>query len=72
MVTNHDNMLLTFDTCNMKYLEGMLLFPQFELLHSTVNRGDRSLIRSDEMNLNIGMALKWIPSKNRKHRIMSC
>lgn len=34
MVANHDNMLLTFDTCNMKYFEGMLLFPQFELLHS--------------------------------------
>ena len=34
MVANHDNMLLTFDTCNMEYFEGKLLFPQFELLHS--------------------------------------
>ena len=34
MVANHDNMLLTFDTCNMEYFLGKLLFPQFELLHS--------------------------------------
>ena len=34
MVANHDNMLLTFDTCNMEYFEGKLLFPQFSLLHS--------------------------------------
>lgn len=34
MVANHDNMLLTFDTCNMEYFAGKLLFPQFELLHS--------------------------------------
>lgn len=34
MVANHDNMLLTFDTCNMEYFEGKLLFPQFDLLHS--------------------------------------
>lgn len=34
MVANYDNMLLTFDTCNMEYFEGKLLFPQFELLHS--------------------------------------
>ena len=34
MVANHDNMLLTFDTCNMEYFDGKLLFPQFELLHS--------------------------------------
>ena len=34
MVANHDNMLLTFDTCNMEYFEGKLLFPQFGLLHS--------------------------------------
>ena len=34
MVANPNNMLLTFDTCNMKYFEGKLLFPQFDLLHS--------------------------------------
>ena len=34
MVANHDNMLLTFDTCNMEYFDGKLLFPQFDLLHS--------------------------------------
>ena len=34
MVASHDNMLLTFDECNMKYFEGKLLFPQFDLLHS--------------------------------------
>ena len=34
MVANQDNMLLTFDECNMEYLEGKLLFPQFGLLHS--------------------------------------
>lgn len=34
MVANQDNMLLTFDECNMKYFEGKLLFPQFGLLHS--------------------------------------
>lgn len=34
MIANHDNMLLTFDTCNMEYFEGKLLFPQFGLLHS--------------------------------------
>ena len=27
------------------------------------NNGDRYLIRLGEMNLNIGMALKWIPFK---------
>ena len=25
---------MTFDTCNMEYFEGKLLFPKFELLHS--------------------------------------
>ena len=34
MIANQDNMLLTFDECNMKYFEGKLLFPQFGLLHS--------------------------------------
>ena len=34
MVANQTNMLLTFDTCNMEYFEGKLLFPQFGLLHS--------------------------------------
>jgi len=34
MVANPNNMLLTFDTCNVKYFEGKLLFPQFDLLHS--------------------------------------
>jgi len=34
MVANYNNMLLAFDTCNMEYFEGKLLFPQFELLHS--------------------------------------
>ena len=34
MVANQHNMLLTFDECNMKYFEGKLLFPQFDLLHS--------------------------------------
>lgn len=34
MVANQNNMLLTFDTCNMEYFEGKLLFPQFGLLHS--------------------------------------
>lgn len=34
MIANHDNMLVTFDECNMKYFEGKLLFPQFDLLHS--------------------------------------
>ena len=34
MIANHDNMLLTFDECNMNYFEGKLLFPQFDLLHS--------------------------------------
>lgn len=34
MVANQQNMLLTFDECNMKYYEGKLLFPQFDLLHS--------------------------------------
>jgi len=34
MVANQENMLMTFDTCNMKYFEGKLLFPQFDLLHS--------------------------------------
>ena len=34
MVANQHNMLLTFDECNMKYFEGQLLFPQFDLLHS--------------------------------------
>jgi hypothetical protein len=34
MVADQQNMLLTFDECNMKYFEGKLLFPQFELLHS--------------------------------------
>lgn len=34
MVANQNNMLLTFDDCNMKYFEGKLLFPQFDLLHS--------------------------------------
>ena len=34
MVANHDNMLDTFNLCNMEYFEGKLLFPQFGLLHS--------------------------------------
>ncbi len=34
MVANHDNMLDTFNLCNMKYFEGKLIFPRFELLHS--------------------------------------
>lgn len=34
MVANHDNMLLTFDTCNMKYFDGRLPVPTFDLLHS--------------------------------------
>ena len=34
MVANQQNMLLTFDECNMKYFEGKLVFPQFDLLHS--------------------------------------
>ena len=34
MVADQTNMLLTFDTCNMEYFEGKLLFPQFGLLHS--------------------------------------
>ena len=34
MVANQQNMLLTFDECNIKYFEGKLLFPQFDLLHS--------------------------------------
>ncbi len=34
MVANQTNMQLIFDECNMKYFEGKLLFPQFDLLHS--------------------------------------
>ena len=34
MVANHDNMLDTFNLCNMKYFEGKLLFPKLDLLHS--------------------------------------
>lgn len=34
MVANHDNMLDTFNLCNMEFFEGELLFPQFGLLHS--------------------------------------
>lgn len=34
MVANQDNMLDTFNLCNMEYFEGKLLFPQFALLHS--------------------------------------
>lgn len=34
MVADVNNMLLTFDTCNVNYFEGKLLFPQFGLLHS--------------------------------------
>lgn len=34
MVANHDNMLDTFNLCNMEYFGGELLFPEFELLHS--------------------------------------
>ena len=34
MVANLDNMLDTFNLCNMEYFEGKLLFPQFALLHS--------------------------------------
>ena len=34
MVANHDNMLDTFNLCNMEFFEGKLLFPQFGLLHS--------------------------------------
>lgn len=34
MVANHENMLLTFDECNMKYFEGKLPVPMFDLLHS--------------------------------------
>lgn len=34
MVPDVDNMRLVFDTCNMEYFEGKLLFPQFEVMHS--------------------------------------
>lgn len=34
MVADQQNMLLVFDECNLKFFEGKLLFPQFELLHS--------------------------------------
>lgn len=34
MVANYDNMLDTFNLCNMEFFEGKLLFPQFGLLHS--------------------------------------
>ena len=34
MVANLDNMLITFDECNMKYFEGKLPIPMFDLLHS--------------------------------------
>lgn len=34
MVANHDNMLDTFNLCNIEYFGGELLFPKFELLHS--------------------------------------
>ena len=34
MVANRQNMLFMFDECNIKYFEGKLLFPQFDLLHS--------------------------------------
>jgi hypothetical protein len=34
MVANHDNMLDTFNLCNMEYFGGELMFPEFELLHS--------------------------------------
>ena len=34
MVANHDNMLDTFNLCNMEFFEGKLLYPQFGLLHS--------------------------------------
>ena len=34
MVPNLVNISETFDTCNMEYFEGKLLFPQFGLLHS--------------------------------------
>ena len=34
MVANLDNMLIAFDDCNMKYFEGKLPVPMFDLLHS--------------------------------------
>ena len=34
MVPDVNNMRLVFDTCNMEYFEGKLLFPQFEVMHS--------------------------------------
>ena len=34
MVASQQNMLITFDECNMKFFEGKLLSPQFDLLHS--------------------------------------
>ena len=34
MVANQQNMLLAFDECNMKFFDGKLLFPQFDVLHS--------------------------------------
>ena len=34
MVADHDNILDTFNLCNMEFFEGKLLFPQFGLLHS--------------------------------------
>ena len=34
MVANLDNMLIAFDDCNMKYFEGKLPIPMFDLLHS--------------------------------------
>lgn len=34
MVANYDNMIDTFNRCNLKYFEGKLLFPQFDVLHS--------------------------------------
>ena len=37
MVANHDNMLDTFNLCNMEYFEGKLLFPQFALCHEMIH-----------------------------------
>ena len=34
MVANYDNMLDTFTSCNIKYFEGKLPAPMFDLLHS--------------------------------------
>ena len=39
MVADQSNMLDIFDRCNMEFFEGKLLFPQFDLLHSSKTCG---------------------------------